>query len=780
MPANWDADCQNAIDLAKQTLKDGEPLGVVPLFDALYHSTPLKKLQGLEALEAYIPSPQTVRTDIPSVPPSDALKRVLGPLMGRLLTPRELFTALLASEEVLQTLRQRGLDDARLQQIQGSLQPAPAAPTAAPSLAAPAAVPTSWRESPARTEAMRNLDSFGKFLTVPPGPKLGRLTPVDKPLRKFLLHLATPRIRGVLLVGPSGIGKTTLVHSLAQRVLHEPDKLPAPLRDIDLFELSPGFPGDSDGGSPYGNASPQQRVRELFRKLAEQPRIYLFVDRIFAFLAAVHGLNLFENFKRQMDDGALTCIGCLTPEELNRLIEIDATLTRRFRVLHLAPATREETVNILKIRRSRLEEYFQIKIPEEQLVRTVQLADDHLRDRHQPEKSLRLLETACASAIVDTPPATQLEDRHLTEAVEQFVGPIILAGPPLSVDEVGQRLRERIKGQEGALRGIARAFVSGRSEAGWIRRGGPRGVYLFGGPTGVGKTETAVQLSSILGGGHEALVRVDCQNLQGGGTGHEAHSIIWRLLGVAPGYVGHVAGCKDGLLVKVRDFPESILLLDEFEKADNAVGKILLRILDEGKAQDSEGNELDFRRCFVILTTNAGVSLQQNKGPAGFGGVFAPNKDEEDVAIPVVTRQDLEQDLQASGLGPEFLARIHQMFFFQAVPRKAIEEIVADEMKTLKEQAAARKYEFEWAAELPGRLAALWNPEKGVRYAQKLVRESITDQLSIAAFEGELDNVQTIRIEVLPDPEAADVQRQVKDGRLTIRIPIKDHRPAHV
>jgi ATP-dependent Clp protease ATP-binding subunit ClpA len=764
MPANWDTDCQNAIDLAKQTLKEGEPLGVVPLFDALFHATGLKTLQGLEVLEGVIPAPQKVRSDVPSVPPSDALKQVLSPLMGRQLTPRDLFTALLRSDEVLQALRQRGLAESRLQQVQAALQGNPAPPVTGTSAPVAAPTPQGWRDSPARTEAIRNLSAFGKFLTVPPGPKLGRITPLDKQLRHFLLHLATPRTRGVLLVGASGIGKTTLVHCLAQRVLQEPERLPLPLRDLDLFELNPGFPGDSD-------AAPQQRIRELFKKLGEQPRIFLFIDRVFAFLAAVHGLNLFESFKRHMDDGAITCIGCLAPEELNRLTEIDGSLTRRFRVLHLSPATRDETLNILKLRRSRIEEYFKVKIADEQLVRAVQLADDLLRDRHQPEKSLRLLETACASAIVDEPPATELQDRHLTEAVEEFVGPIILPGPALTVDEVRQRLRERIKGQDEAINGIARAFVSGRSESGWIRRGGPRGVYLFGGPTGVGKTETAIQLARILGGGHEALVRVDCQNLQGSGSGHEAHALTWRLLGVAPGYVGHVPGCKDGLLVRVRDFPESILLLDEFEKADNAVGKVLLRVLDEGKAQDSEGNELDFRRCFVILTTNAGVSLQQIRRQAGFGGMVAPKEAEEDIPIPIVTRHDLEQDLQGSGLGPEFLARIHQMIFFQAVPRTAIVEIIGDELKAIKDQAAARKLSFEWAPEVPARLAGLWNAEKGVRYAHKLVRDNITEQLSIAAFEGELDKVQLIRIELL-DRGGTEVQRQSKDGKLLIRLPI--------
>src|SRR5207245_9621570 len=108
--------------------------------------------------------------------------------------------------------------------------------------------------------------------------------------------------------------------------------------------------------------------------------------------------------------------------------------------------------------------------------------------------------------------------------------------------------------------------------------------------------------------GPEGLVRCACQPRQGSGEGYEANALTWRLLGVAPGYRGHVPGCRDGMLTKVRDYPECVLLFDEFEKADPTVGRLILRILDEGKCQDSEGTEIDFRRCVVILTSNVGVN----------------------------------------------------------------------------------------------------------------------------------------------------------------------------
>src|SRR5262249_35733194 len=160
-----------------------------------------------------------------------------------------------------------------------------------------------------------------------------------------------------------------------------------------------------------------------------------------------------------------------------------------------------------------------------------------------------------------------------------------VSGPTITVEELTEGLRRHIVGQDDILGRLAQAVVAGRADNAWFLRPGPRGVFLFGGPTGVGKTETALHLSRLLGGGRDALGRVDCQNLQGSGSGWEANPLTWRLLGVAPGYRGHTPGCRDGLLVRVRDFPECVLLFDEFEKADATVGRLMLRILDEGKCQ---------------------------------------------------------------------------------------------------------------------------------------------------------------------------------------------------
>jgi ATP-dependent Clp protease ATP-binding subunit ClpA len=298
-------------------------------------------------------------------------------------------------------------------------------------------------------------------------------------------------------------------------------------------------------------------------------------------------------------------------------------------------------------------------------------------------------------------------------------------------------------------------------------RPGPRGVFLFGGPTGVGKTETALVLARILGGGSDALVRVDCQNLQGSGEGYEANTLTWRLLGVAPGYRGHVPGCRDGMLVKVRDYPECVLLFDEFEKADPTVGRLILRILDEGKCQDSEGTEIDFRRCVVILTSNVGVTYDDpERGSVVFGRQNQPRE------VATVTEQSVSEGLLRSGQGQEFLGRIQHVILFRPLGDEQIREIITRQLKRLEDLATARGKKLTWTDAAVTRLSERWKsrPNLGARYVTTLVRVQILDPLNIAAAGGELDSVSEIVLDAdaQSDGKAPRGERRREGDRLRI------------
>jgi ATP-dependent Clp protease ATP-binding subunit ClpC len=268
---------------------------------------------------------------------------------------------------------------------------------------------------------------------------------------------------------------------------------------------------------------------------------------------------------------------------------------------------------------------------------------------------------------------------------------------------------------------------------------GPRGNFFFAGPTGVGKTWTAVMLAEILAGGKGALIRVDCNTLQG--SGHDSQPAINRLFGPPPGYVGYVRG-EGGILSKIRDIPEAIVLFDEIEKADPGVAKALLQILVEGTARDADDNLLDFRRSFLIFTSNAGVSYGSGRVSVGFdmgadtGGTAA-----------TVTKETVLEDLRRRGLPQEFLARNFKWFIFSELTRSEIPIVIDRQLASLVEMTELHGYELEWDAGIVDYLADQWEPQFGVHHLATIVKNRITEQLSVADAQGELEGVEHIRLE---------------------------------
>ena len=361
-----------------------------------------------------------------------------------------------------------------------------------------------------------------------------------------------------------------------------------------------------------------------------------------------------------------------------------------------------------------------------------------------------------------------MTEEHVIRALEVLVGHRLLSRTPLTEEFVFQKLRSEIVGRDAILKQIAKKFVAGL--ANWGEIPGPRGIYFFGGPTGVGKTEVALILSRILGDGQQSAIRVDCNTLQGSGSGSDANVLRWKLFGVQAGYVGHVRG-EAGLLGRIRDFPESIVIFDEFEKADPLIGQFLLRILTEGQEEDSDGNLLDFRRAFIIFTSNAGC-VYDVRASVGFNAILqdAPNR-------PFVEMDAIRQDLQAAGHGPEFLARIRDWFLFQSLDNDQIVQVIGQQLDRLQKSIAERGFEFHWAEDLVPYLAAQWQPRFGVRHLTTMLKNRLIEQLSVADAQGELRGVTRIQLERLDQPEAAGSSlptgvavRERKDQTLIVRL----------
>ncbi len=747
MPLKLDAGCQAAIDLAKRGLIDGAPLGADLLLSALYHAdAELKRLYP--SLEPHIPSITPRREEVPArVTLAENVQPVFQSFAdtGRLVTARELFTALATSPAGHDALRSLGLDDAALDALDeaaGDAMPPPDDPGAG-----------DWRGSDARRSAMAALDSYGRMLTASELPQSG-VVERDDTLRALVRTLSKMRRRNAIVIGPAGSGKSAIIYELSRRMVRRDAALPPRLRDMDIFELSPTFL--RSGASVVGQY--EERVKGLLKVLEDHPKIILFVDEIHSmFQSGVHDRGPFtdanEAFKAALGRGAITVLGCTTTGEYRRYIEPDRALERRFGVIRIEAPSAEATRRILRARRGRMEEYYApLRIPDEVLDRAVALTEDYLVSRSQPDKSIQLLDEACAHSATTDPPAAEVSEAALMQALEDMIGHSVVRPGQLTESGVLAELERKIVGQDAALRQIANAFVAGFG--GWTRRSAPRGVFLFGGPTGVGKTETALLLAGILGDASRTLIRIDCNTLQG--TGHDASPAIARLLGAPPGYVGYARG-QGGLLSRIRDYPESIVLFDEFEKAVSGVGKLLLQIIDDGRLEDVDGNVLDFRRAFIIFTTNAGCHYDAKQ----LGFAEAP-----DGGGPTADADSVRQGLRDIGLGEEFLARITHTIIFQGLDRDAIRVIFGRLLESLRRKSEARGLGLSWSNDFVDHLTRAWQPRFGVRFATAILSTRIGEQLDLADAQGELAGVARIVLEVRP---AADGSKEAHSGHAVRR-----------
>jgi ATP-dependent Clp protease ATP-binding subunit ClpA len=742
---NFDAECRAAIDLAKRLVPDGKPLDVEHLLPALCQSAEVKA--RVPWLSGRIPAPAPVRSSPPrTVPVAGALQGILGLVGGaeRSGTAIDLLRAVVASGGGREFLERCRLRPEEVERLKGELSANGSSEGSPARGSGDGAPPGGWRSSAERQEALRTLSSFGRMLTVEDLPER-QVREREGALRELFHTLCQMTRRNAILVGPPGTGKTAVVYELARRLTRGDGSIPSMLRDLDVFELSPTFL--RSGASVVGQY--EERVKNLLEVLRRCPKVVLFVDEIHSLLqSGVHERGPFsdanEAFKAALGHGELTCIGCTTPAEYRRFIEPDRALERRFTKVDLAAPSREETVKILQARRPRVEAYYApLRVPDAIIERAVALADDYLPSRYQPDKSIQILDRASAACAIATPRLPEVTEDSLLAALEATVGHGLRLRQPVSEEGVFQRLRSKIVGQDGVLREVAQAFVSGLG--GWRKDSTPRGVFLFGGPTGTGKTETAVLLAELLGAGRQAMVRVDCSTLQG--SGHDSGPSVNRLLGVPPGYVGYARG-QGGILTRVRDFPECVVLFDEFEKADPGVGELLLRILDDGRLEDVDGNLLDFRRTFIILTTNAGCVYERRRE------IGLRTGDEQEPMEPRIDQDSLWADLRGMGLRQEFFARIQHVFLFQSLGTAAVRTLVEQQLGQLQKAARDKGFALTWDEPLVEHVASRWQPRFGVRHLTVILRNRVAGQISSADAQSELAGAVRIHLTLMDGPAA--------------------------
>ncbi len=482
-------------------------------------------------------------------------------------------------------------------------------------------------------------------------PLIGRHAEVDRTVQ----ILCRRSKNNPLYVGDPGVGKTAIAEGLARKIIEGdvPEVLkPAVIYSLDMGALLAGtrYRGDFE-----------ERLKAVVNELEKLPDAILFIDEIHTVIGAGAtsggAMDASNLLKPALSGGTIRCIGSTTYKEFRNHFEKDRALLRRFQKIDVNEPTIEDTIKILTGLRTAFEEHHSVKYTPDAIKTAVELSARYINDRKLPDKAIDVIDEVGAMQML-VPPSRR--KRTITaKEIEQVIATMARI-PPKSVSKddtaalasLDTDLKRVVFGQNAAIEKLSSAIKLSR--AGLRDPDKPIGNYLFTGPTGVGKTEVARQLASIMG---IPLQRFDMSEYM------ERHSVS-RLIGAPPGYVGYDQG---GLLTDAVDQqPHSVLLLDEIEKAHPDLFNILLQVMDNGKLTDHHGKTVDFRNTILIMTTNAGASDMAREA-VGFGAVTREGEDEEAVKKMFTPefRNRLDAIVPFGYLPPEVVARVVDKFILQ-------------------------------------------------------------------------------------------------------------------
>ena len=633
------------------------------------------------------------------------------------------------------------------------------------------------------------LKAYGRDLTEL--ARKGELDPVvgrKTEIRRVIQILCRRTKNNPVLIGEAGVGKTAIVEGLALEIAS--GIVPEILTDRRVIALDLTL---MVAGTKYRGQF-EERIKALMEELKRNKNVILFIDELHTIVgagAAEGAMDASNIFKPALSRGELQCVGATTLNEYRKHIEKDSALERRFQSVKVEPPSIEDTITILKGIRSKYEDHHKAIYTDKALETAVKLSDRYITARFLPDKAIDVMDEAGARARISNlvrPPELETLAREIEQTVKHKEAAVVgqrfeeaakfhaaekqlrakqeettaswkktrdenritidedlmtkvvadWTGIPLARMEkkdneklltLETEIQKTVIGQDASSAAIARALRRSRADLKDPRR--PIGSFMFVGPTGVGKTETARQLAAQMFGTQDSLIQVDMSEYM------EKHAVS-RLIGSPPGYVGYDEGGQ--LTEAVRRKPYAVILFDEVEKAHPDVLQVLLQILEDGRLTDAMGRTVDFRNTIIIMTSNVGASLLQRQTTMGFAAAIAGATDHEQMRDKVF--EEAKRVFR-----PEFLNRISDIIFFRPLDKADITKIVDLEIAKFAARLVERKITLTIAPEAKALLVDKGYDEKyGARPLRRAVEQLLEDPFAEALLRGDIKDGHPVEV----------------------------------
>ncbi len=637
------------------------------------------------------------------------------------------------------------------------------------------------------------LDSFGRDLTEL--ARQNKLDPVigrEDEIERVTQILSRRQKNNPVLLGEAGVGKTAIVEGFAQMVIE--GNVPELLRERRIVVLDLAM---MVAGTKYRGQF-EERIKAVMNEVRRAKNTILFIDELHTLVGAggaEGAIDASNVLKPALSRGELQCIGATTLDEYRKYIEKDGALERRFQTVMVEPPSPAETQAILRGLRARYEEHHKVQITDDALEKAVELSSRYITGRCLPDKAIDVIDESGArirlKSMVRPPDLKELEDdserlnqqkeeavanqdfekaanlrdqadklkkkkeqlthewREKSKVSDEVVDAEVIAevvakmtGIPLmrlsSEDAVRllqmeEDLHKRVISQNEAIQQVSKAVRRSRSGLKDPQR--PTGVFLFSGPTGVGKTLLAKSLAEFMFGDDDALIQIDMSEYM------EKHNVS-RLIGAPPGYVGYEEGGQ--LTEKIRRRPYAVVLLDEIEKSHPDVFNMLLQIMEEGHLTDSFGRKVDFKNVILIMTTNIGAQTIAHGSGFGFGK-------RNSVTDYETMKKNLMEEIERE-FKPEFLGRLDEVVVFHKLTEDNLKRIVEIELAKVRERLNERGLTLVLTDETKDFIISKGNDNGGLDYGARPLRRSveryIEDPLSEELLRGAFEDKNRITVSV--------------------------------